>query len=144
MAGATSRRPVKLLSPPPHSKCPAACCYRTPDTPKATLARLPHMVCTPRHATKPSVAGTSPSACGMNPKSSISSADTVLPAATTPSARGSSSNAFADRADSSLLLIWLPVEQAYQPSCPAAAPQELGILRSGQRQGIGTQGADHT
>jgi hypothetical protein len=65
----------------------------------------------------------------MNPKSSISSADTQLPASITPSALGSSSNALAERADSNLLLIWLPVEDANQPSCPAAAPHAAGSLQ---------------
>jgi hypothetical protein len=69
----------------------------------------------------------------MNPRSSISSAETLLPASITPAARGSSSSAFAERADSSLLLIWLPVVVANQPSCPAAAPHAAGSLQTSKQ-----------
>lgn len=54
---------------------------------------------------------------------------TYIPASITPSARGNSSSAFAERALSSLLLIWLPVLVAYQPSDPAAVPHPSGTLQ---------------
>jgi hypothetical protein len=53
------------------------------------------------------------------------------PGSITPSALGSSSSALADRALSSLLLIWLPVLVAYQPREPAEDPQAAGNLQAG-------------
>mmetsp|Transcript_19337 Transcript_19337/g.49198 ORF Transcript_19337/g.49198 Transcript_19337/m.49198 type:complete len:338 (-) Transcript_19337:281-1294(-) len=58
----------------------------------------------------------------MCARSSMSRADTWLPAASTPEARGISSRALADRALSSRLLIWLPVLSAHHPHSSPPAP----------------------
>lgn len=68
---------------------------------------------------------------GMWHRSSISSADTLLPAGSTPACRGSSSSALAERADSSLLLIWLPVVVANQTGS-VGSPAPSGGLQHAQ------------
>mmetsp|Transcript_32455 Transcript_32455/g.71688 ORF Transcript_32455/g.71688 Transcript_32455/m.71688 type:complete len:300 (-) Transcript_32455:476-1375(-) len=58
----------------------------------------------------------------MSCRSSISRADTRVPAARVPAAWGSSNRALADLALSSLLLIWLPVLRAHQHHTSGSAP----------------------
>mmetsp|Transcript_43096 Transcript_43096/g.129426 ORF Transcript_43096/g.129426 Transcript_43096/m.129426 type:complete len:300 (-) Transcript_43096:147-1046(-) len=63
---------------------------------------------------------------GISRRSPMSSADTSAPAGSVPAALGSSSSAFAERADRSRLLACPPVLTAHQRCCCAASPGTQG------------------
>lgn len=91
--------------------CFAACGIHVSRIRDPPTHPYPHKVVTTPHQ-KPRVVGTS-SCTGIICKSSMRRAETTLPAARMPEARGISRMAFAERALSSLLLIWLPVLVAH-------------------------------